>query len=61
MPQSSVQLVWFKRDLRIQDHAPLVYAAQQGAVLPVYIFEPQLWLQSDASLRQWRFVADCRS
>lgn len=58
----SVQLVWFKRDLRIQDHAPLHFAAQHaqaGAVLPVYVFEPELWQQPDASLRQWRFVADC--
>ncbi|WP_239232384.1 cryptochrome/deoxyribodipyrimidine photo-lyase family protein [Thiomicrospira aerophila] len=54
-----VQLVWFKRDLRIHDHAPLYFAAQQGAVLPVYVFEPVLWQQPDASLRQWRFVADC--
>lgn len=57
--QSSCQIVWFKRDLRIQDHAPLSFAAQQGPVLPVYIFEPALWRNPDASLRQWRFVADC--
>jgi deoxyribodipyrimidine photo-lyase len=54
-----VQVVWFKRDLRTADHAALWHAAQQGAVLPVYIFEPDLWQQPDASLRQWRFVADC--
>lgn len=59
MEKTSVQLVWFKRDLRTFDHAPLYKAAQQGAVLPIYVFEPALWQQPDASLRQWRFVADC--
>ncbi len=33
-------LVWFKRDLRLEDHEPLAHAARQGAVLPVYIIEP---------------------
>lgn len=54
-----VQLVWFKRDLRTVDHAALSLAAAHGAVLPLYVFEPALWAQPDASLRQWRFVADC--
>lgn len=53
---SAVQLVWFKRDLRIHDHAPLVMAAQAGAVLPLYILEPKLWQQPDAAPRQWRFI-----
>ena len=50
------QLVWFKRDLRIDDHAPLYEAARQGAVLPVYIIEPDYWQQPDTSLRQWHFI-----
>ncbi len=53
-----LQLVWFKRDLRIHDHAPLSNAAAVGLVLPLYIVEPQLWEQEDRSLRQWNFVAD---
>ncbi|MGE4502879.1 MAG: FAD-binding domain-containing protein [Thiomicrospira sp.] len=55
----SVQLVWFKRDLRWADHAPLWLAAQQGAVLPLYVFEPDYWAQADSALRHWRFIADC--
>lgn len=51
-----VQLVWFKRDLRIQDHAPLTEAARRGPVLPLYVVEPDLWRQADASGRQWQFV-----
>ena len=54
-----VQLVWFKRDLRTVDHAALSLGAARGAVLPLYVFEPTLWAQPDASLRQWRFIADC--
>jgi len=50
-------LVWFKRDLRIHDHPALVEAALLGAVLPVYIVEPEYWAQPDASARQWEFIA----
>ena len=35
------QLVWFKKDLRVHDHAPLVEAARRGPVLPVFIYEPE--------------------
>jgi len=52
-------LVWFKRDLRIHDNPALAEAAGRGAcVLPLYIVEPELWAQPDASARQWRFVAE---
>ena len=50
-------LVWFKRDLRIDDHMPLLQAAKTGAVLPLYIIEPDYWQQSDVSLRHWQFIA----
>ena len=50
-------LVWFKRDLRVEDHLPLLNAAKTGAVLPVYIIEPDYWQQNDVSLRHWQFVA----
>ena len=50
-------LVWFKRDLRLEDHQPLYQAAKTGAVLPVYIVEPDYWQQSDVSARHWQFIA----
>lgn len=53
-----LQVVWFKRDLRIEDHRPLAHAAARGAVLPLYIAEPGLWAQDDASARQWAFAAE---
>jgi deoxyribodipyrimidine photo-lyase len=51
-------LVWFKRDLRIHDHPALTLAAGCGAVLPVYVVEPEMWAQPDASARQWEVVAE---
>jgi len=54
-----LQVVWFKRDLRIADHRPLALAAEAGPVLPLYIVEPGLWAQPDASGRQWAFAAEC--
>ena len=50
-------LVWFKRDLRVTDHQPLYQAAKQGAVLPLYIIEPDYYQQPDVSIRHWQFVA----
>lgn len=53
-----LNIVWFKRDLRTADHRPLASAAQAGPVLPLYIAEPELWSQPDASARQWDFVSE---
>ncbi|MEW5835862.1 MAG: FAD-binding domain-containing protein [Pseudomonadota bacterium] len=38
-------LVWFKRDLRLRDHAPLAAAAQADTAAAVYVIEPD-WLAS---------------
>jgi deoxyribodipyrimidine photo-lyase len=56
---SPYQIVWFKRDLRVQDHQPLVEAARHGPVLPLYIVEPELWRQPDAAARHWAFISEC--
>ncbi len=37
------QLVWFKRDLRLADHAPLVEAAKRGPCLCLYAYEPEVF------------------
>lgn len=54
----AVHVVWFKRDLRTFDHAPLVEAAARGPVLPLYVAEPAYWALPDTSGRQWEAVAD---
>jgi deoxyribodipyrimidine photo-lyase len=38
-------LVWFKRDLRIHDHAALVAAQEHGDAFGLFVIEP-VWLQS---------------
>lgn len=57
MTSSGIHVVWFKRDLRTVDHAPLVHAAAAGCVLPVYLAEPDYWRGEDTSARKWRFIA----
>lgn len=52
-------ILWFKRDLRVADNAALAEAARADRVIPIYIAEPGLWRQPDASGRQWAFVAEC--
>ena len=54
----SYRVVWFKRDLRLHDHAALVHAARQGPVLCLYIVEPELWAQPDAALQHFEFVRE---
>ena len=53
-----MQIIWFKRDLRIHDHQPLTQAAKAGAVLCLYIAEPDYWQQPDTSARQWHSIAE---
>ncbi len=57
--RDQLQVVWFKRDLRIHDHRPLADAAARGPVLPLYIVEPGLWHEPDAAARHWQFIAEC--
>ncbi|MGB3312237.1 MAG: deoxyribodipyrimidine photo-lyase [Nodosilinea sp.] len=35
-------LVWFRRDLRVSDHEPLLRAARRGLVVPVFVFDRAL-------------------
>lgn len=53
-----ISIVWFKRDLRLTDHAPLAAAARRGPVLPLWIVEPELWAGPEASARQYLFQAE---
>ncbi len=55
-----MQIVWFKRDLRLFDNPALYGACQTGdKVLPLYIIEPGLWRQADMSRRHYLFLRDC--
>jgi deoxyribodipyrimidine photo-lyase len=52
------RVVWFKRDLRVHDHAPLAEAARLGPVLCLYALEPALWQQPDAARQHLGFVQE---
>jgi deoxyribodipyrimidine photo-lyase len=43
--QPTTALVWFKRDLRVHDHAPLVAAQAHTRALGLFVIEPE-WLHS---------------
>ncbi len=58
MARQPLQIVWFKRDLRVQDHRALAAAAEAGPALPLFVVEPELWAQPDMSARQWLFVRE---
>jgi deoxyribodipyrimidine photo-lyase len=51
-----VQVVWFKRDLRVQDHAPLREAAARGAVLCLYVYEPEIIGAPETDPSHLRFI-----
>ncbi|MGA0242556.1 MAG: FAD-binding domain-containing protein [Candidatus Marinamargulisbacteria bacterium] len=54
----AINIIWFKRDLRINDHPVLSEACSNGNALPIYIFEPDLWAQPDMSYRHFQFLCD---
>ena len=37
-----MQVVWFKKDLRVEDHIPLARAARAGKCLCLFIYEPEI-------------------
>lgn len=56
MAEGSV--VWFKRDLRVRDHAALARASELGSVIPLYIFEPVLLAAEDFDDLHLRFIRE---
>ncbi len=56
MAGSGLQLVWFKRDLRVADHEPLYRAAQAGRCLCLYVYEPELIEADDFDAAHFGFI-----
>jgi deoxyribodipyrimidine photo-lyase len=56
--RAPAQVVWFKRDLRVRDHAPLAEAARRGPVLGLTITSPRLLSGPDADAAHLDFVHD---
>lgn len=53
-----VQVVWFKRDLRIEDHEPLLQASKCGPVVPLFILEPSVVSAPDFDRLHAGFLAE---
>lgn len=57
MQKQQINIVWFKRDLRLTDHAPLAAAANANMpVLLLYLFEPSIMQHKTSDVRHWRYV-----
>lgn len=58
-----MQVLWFKRDLRLSDHLPLFGAMRNakhhGLVLPLYIHEPSQILDDHTARQHQLFVHEC--
>jgi deoxyribodipyrimidine photo-lyase len=52
-------VVWFKRDLRLSDHAPLTSAIERGRVICLYVVEPALLAQPETDASHYQFIAEC--
>ena len=57
-------IIWFKKDLRWHDHPPLANAAawaqaSGGCVLPLWVYEPAMWQQSDMAAQHAGFANEC--
>ena len=51
-------IVWFKRDLGVHDHAPLLQASSLAPVMCLYIVEPSLWAAEDAASQHYQFLRE---
>jgi deoxyribodipyrimidine photo-lyase len=57
--KQKINVVWFKRDLRLSDHMPLKLAEDSSLpTLLLYVFEPILLNDAHYSERHWRFVTE---
>ena len=56
-----VHVVWFKRDLRVTDHEALRAACDEGPVLALYVFEPELLEAPEADRGHFGFVLESLS
>ncbi len=52
-------IVWFKRDLRWTDHAPLVEAAKRGPIVALWVYESVQWREPDAAAQHLCFANEC--
>ncbi|MGJ8658426.1 deoxyribodipyrimidine photo-lyase/cryptochrome family protein [Cellulophaga fucicola] len=57
MKKDLINIVWLKRDIRSQDHEPLLKAEQAGVpYYIIYVLEPSLITYPDTSIRHLQFI-----
>ncbi len=55
---NEINILWFKKDLRVFDNEALYESSKKFKVLPIYIIEKEIWQQESHSLRQWHFCKE---
>ena len=55
---NKINVLWFKKDLRIFDNEALFESLKDYDVLPIYIVEKEIWSQKTSSDRQWQFCKE---
>lgn len=58
-PAMNRTIVWFRRDLRIADHAPLYRAALRGEVIPVFVLDHALLHHPETGSARVAFMLEC--
>ena len=56
---TTAALIWFKRDLRVRDHAPLAEAMHFEQALALVVIEPQWLCSPECDPRHVGFLLDC--
>ncbi len=55
--KESINVLWFKRDLRLSDHQPLSNVLKESEkTLALYVFEPIIENNYDFDIKHWQFV-----
>jgi deoxyribodipyrimidine photo-lyase len=52
-------VVWFRRDLRVNDHLPLWRAAARGEVIPVFVLDRALLFHPETAVARVAFMLAC--
>ena len=52
-------LVWFRRDLRLEDHGALAEACRLGVIVPVFVLDDDLLFHPETAVARVAFLLNC--